>query len=125
MGLFHTSFAVWLMGFVSKEKPLMALLHLGTCCFLSSESMLASSGPFLKLGARTCSSLLCWQLEHEFQLPFTLQNSSDTVMSACLGVLSSQGMRWCFMVCICSAALALPCTSIRYFRTLSLCLVGA
>lgn len=32
----------------------------------------------------------------------------DAILSACLGFLSSQGMRWCFRVCICSAALALP-----------------
>lgn len=37
--------------------------------------------------------------------PFKIPD--DAVMSPCLGFLSSQGMRWCFKVCICSAALAL------------------
>ena len=59
IGLSHISLAVWFLGSVPTRKPPVPLLHLGTCCFLSLESAGASSGPFLKLGDRLCSSLLC------------------------------------------------------------------
>lgn len=50
IGLSLISLAVCFMGFVPKEKSLVPLLHLAACCFLSSKSMLATCGPFLKLG---------------------------------------------------------------------------